>query len=101
MNITGNVVGGSGTNACGLSITSSNTLTLNSCNLINGIGGVALSGVPPSTWNLTAANYQQWGSVKFAQELLPGQILSGVVNGDVTGTLAPFTRGGNLNGGLN
>ncbi len=82
--ITGNITGGSAPQAFGLYSDSTGIVALNTCNLINGTGAVAYAGKPP-TWNLNANNYLQWGAVYFAQQLLDHQILTGVVNGTITG----------------
>ncbi len=63
INETGNVTGGSGRQAHGIYHGGTGVVTLNSCNLIDGAGGVAFGGKPP-TWNITAANYHQLAAGK-------------------------------------
>ena len=98
--ITGNLTGGSANFAYAVNNASTAVVTLNSCNMINSTTALAYSGYPPTTWNLNANNYIQWGSVKFSQELPVGQILAGIVSGDETGTLAMLPKP-DFNGGLN
>ncbi len=84
INITGNVTGGSAVRTYGVFNNTTSIVTLNSCNLINSSFVTAYVGYPP-VWNLAATNYLLWGTVYFAQQLLDHQILTGVVNGTITG----------------
>lgn len=85
VSITGNISGGAGAGTLGVffSITQAIVVTLNNCNLINGSGGIAYSGRPP-TWNLGTTNYFQHGANKFyydvptAANILTGDELAGV-----------------------
>jgi len=65
--VTGNITGGSGSGA-GL-YNWGGVVTLNNCNLINSSTAAAYVGKSPTTWNLNANNYVQWGAVKFYQDV--------------------------------
>lgn len=67
--VTGNITGGSGLQASGLFNVSTGAVTLNDCNMINSAYAIAYVGQPPTTWNLNANNYVQWGAVKFYQDI--------------------------------
>jgi hypothetical protein len=58
----------------------------------SGTGGMAYAGPPPTTDNRTAANWEQWGTVKYAPQVAATDLKKDVVNGSVTGTLE--TTGG-------
>jgi len=71
LTITGNIIGGSGLAAYGVNNAGTELITLNNCNLINGLGAVAYSGIPPTGWNINPDNYIQWGTMKFYPAITP------------------------------
>lgn len=91
VSVTGDITGGTGTSqAHGLYTSVGGAITLASCNLINGTGCVAYAGRTP-TWKNDGSNYLQWaiteGTAKFGREPAAGKLYTGIVCGDVTGTL--------------
>lgn len=85
----GNVTGGSGEYySYGIIKTSaSGTVTLTNVNLVNSAVAMAYTGYPPVWNNSSKVNYIQFGTTKYAPELAATQVLGGVANGTVTGTL--------------
>lgn len=71
--ITGTVTGGVGAGACGISLPTAyaGTLTLNSCNLIDGTGGVAVYSPRAITWNVGTTNYITKGAQNWYYDI-PG-----------------------------
>lgn len=101
---TGDIEGGTGTAAFGVHNAGGATVTLSSCNLINGTGSVAYGGKPPIWNNSGNANYIVWantgrGSNKWVTQLDAGDVRAGTVEGDVTGTMAGAV-GRAFNGGF-
>jgi len=91
--ITGDVYGGTGNYAAGLSVVLTGAVTLSDSNLIDGSGGVAYSGKPP-TWTPAATNYHQLsGGTKMAPEVAAADLELGVQNGTVTGTFTAPAAG--------
>ncbi len=84
--ITGNIIGGSGAVAHGLYAHRSGAVTLTG-KMINSTQSVAFFGKPP-TWNGGDARVTVWGGVNYGPEPTATEMLSGVVCGDTTGTLA-------------
>jgi hypothetical protein len=82
---TGNVQGGSGAGAMGIAGDYHvANITLNSCNFINGTGGVAYGAYPP-TWIPAATTTQTWGAVTWAKVVSADDLRDTVQNGGVTG----------------
>lgn len=93
--IGGNVTGGTGNLSYGYySIgTGAPTCTLAATSrLINGTGGVAYAGKPP-TWSPTATNYMNWGGLTWAPLPTVANVKSGVAVGNIIGTYGGSTFG--------
>ncbi len=91
--VTGNVSGGAGIRSSGIYANTNGPVTLNSCNLIDGTGGVAYSGYTP-TWNPTAVNYHQLtNGTRLAPEVAAGVLIEGTPNGLVVGDYHEATVG--------
>jgi hypothetical protein len=90
--VDGTITGGSGSMAHGVFGNSSlnGALTLTRCILINGTGGMAIAYKTP-TWTNDGSKYWQItiteGTVKFGRQPEAGKLYTGIVCGDVTGTL--------------
>lgn len=87
--LNGTLTGGSGVGCMAVYNQNTGVVTLNAaCILINTAnGGVAYGGTAP-VWAPAATSYHQYSGAKMAPEVAAGNLLSGVQNGTVTGTLS-------------
>ncbi len=94
--ITGNLVGGAGANANGINAPPTASLMsviLNSCNIIDGAGGVAYNASVTPTWNLGTTNYFQLSTgTKFYYDVPDiGNVRDNDTLAGVTGTMVTRT----------